>query len=206
MTTIFKMKRFRSLIVFCSIILPTLSSCSSPTSVAEKALKVVGRGTFVPTDVDRYVGIEPRAIILLTSDYGDIFDDALRKSQEAEDFRENGYYKESKRSAFFNFSDVLFEKFELISKEEITTDLYGINNYALMREGGIDERVIEQSREVNERFYKDYQENNDCGTWLIEKDVPMYILRYKLDNQYIANISVVKCPDAGFRVCAFRIE
>lgn len=199
------MKRFRAFIVFCSIIF-ALSSCSTPTSVAEKALKVVGKGTFVPTDVERYVGIESSALISLTSDYGDIFDNALRRSQEAEDFRENGFFNEAKRSAFFNFSNVLFDRFELISKEESTTDLYGINNYAKMREDEIDEGVIEKSKEVNKRLYQDYQENDECGTWLIEKNVPLYTLRYKLDNRYIANISVVKCPDKGFRVCAFRIE
>lgn len=199
------MKTFRT-ICLSIFALTALASCSSPTSVAEKALKIVGRGTFVPTDVDRYVGTTPSAVIQLTSKYGDVFDRALQKKYEAEEVRKNGVYKEYPTIVVFDFSDVLFDKYELISKDDITTDLYGIDNFAKMKEGGLEDSFIEKSKEINKKLYKDYQEIADCGTWLIEKDVPMYILRYKLDNRYIANISVVKCPDKGYRVCAFRIE
>lgn len=195
------MKAFRS-ICLCTFALACLVSCNSPTSVAEKALEIVGRGTFVPTDIDRYAGIEPRAVIMLTTDYGNIFDNALRYNYEALDFRKTGTYKEHR---VFYFSDVLFEKYELISKEDISITLYGIDNYARWRESGTNEDLIMSFKEVH-KMQQDYQESGDFGTWIVEQNVPMSILRYKLDNRYIANISVLKCPNTGYRVCAFRIE
>lgn len=198
---------------FCFISLAAiicLSSCNTPTSVAEKALKLIGLGTFAPTDVDRYAGTEPYAVIMLTSDYGKIFDNSLIKNSEAEFAREHGYYKETPRTAYFNFSDVLFEKYEFIGKEEITTDLYSISNYTSyprLRNSDLDKKLVESMISIDRRK-EDFLLSGDgeCGTWLEEKNVPWIILRYKLDNKYIANLSVLKVPDKGYRVCAFRLE
>lgn len=198
-------KRFS--LIFSIIVCAVLASCSSPTSVAEKALKTIGLGTFASSDLDRLLGTEPLAVIMLTTDYGDIFDDALQKSSEAEFAREKGYHRKTKTSSYFDFSNVLFDRFELISKEELTRDLYGITDYKSMRDSDLDKEVIESMIKID-KGRKDYELSGDgyYGTWLEAENVPWILMRYKLDNKYIASLSVLKLPNKGYRVCSFSVE
>ena len=64
----------------------SIVSCSSPTSVAEKALKLVGLGTFVPDVVEKHFGWDSYNTLSLFTDYDNIFDNALIDTDEADHF------------------------------------------------------------------------------------------------------------------------
>lgn len=179
-----------------------LSACSSPTSVAEKALKLVGVGTFVPSDVDRYLGrSEPLSTIGLFTDYASIFDNALIHSDEAENFLNSGVYSKIANKVYFSFSDIMFSNYRLISEEgEITYDIRDIFDFSTL-----DELTVEAIKR-GARLHSGYQEFGTIATWIEGENIPAYVLRYNLDNRYIANITVLKLPNKGYRVCAFRIE
>lgn len=184
-----------------------LTSCTTPTSVAEKALNKIGLGTFASSDLEKQLGIEPLAVIMLTTNYGDIFDEALQKSSEAEFAREKGYHRKTETTSYFDFSNILFDRFELISKEELTRDLYGISDYKSLRESDLDKDIIESMIKLDEgRKGYELSGDGDCGTWLEAENVPWIVLRYKLDNRYIANMSVLKLPKKGYRVCSFSVD
>ena len=182
-----------------------IASCSSPNSVANKALKLVGLGTFAPSDVDRYLGYSYGfETINLFTDYNDIFDNALIDTDKALYFRKYGSYKETSKTAFFYFSNAIFEKWELVKEEEISYDLYGITDYS--RHGDLSPEAIKAMKDYLSSSHADYKESGNIITYLVAKDAPAKILRYKLDNKFFANLTVIKVPDVGYRVCAFRIE
>lgn len=198
------MKRIISSITGIAVLILFFSSCSSPNGVAEKALKLVGRGTFVPTSVDKYLGGEPMSTIGLFTDYGDIFDNALIDNSEAEFFLENGYTRETPRRVYFNFSDVMFSKFELINKKEISYDIRSIIDYSKF--DGLTPEAIQRLKDAYNNLHKEYKEQGTIATWLEGEGVLTYILRYNLENKNIAEITVLKLPDKGYRVCSFRVE
>lgn len=196
--------RILSLFVFVASLL-LAASCSSSTSVANKALKLVGLGTFAPSDVDRYLGHSYGfETMKLFTDYDDVFDNALIDTDEALNFRKYGSYKETSKTAFFYFSNAVFEKWELVKEDELTYDLYGITDYS--RLGDLSPEVIKGMKDYQSRSHEDFKELGDITTYLVAKDAPAKILRYKLDNKFFANLTVINVPDKGYRVCAFRIE
>lgn len=185
-----------------SVFVLLFASCDSPTAVSEKALKVVGKGTFSKSMVDKIANTKPLAVISMFTDYGNIFDGALEETEEALNYRKTGVYKDYS-DVMFDFSDVLFERFELIDKTDYSTDcVYDIFRYTGYVNGNIDDNAL---RDIFSK-HEDYQETNNIGTWLDAKDLPTYSLRYKLDNKFIAYIITVKIPHEGWRVCSFRIE
>lgn len=193
-----------SLFGFCASLL-LMASCSSSNSVADKALKLVGLGTFAPSDTDRYLGHSYGSETLsLFSDYGEIFDNILLRTEEATNFRKYGVYMESSRNSFFYFSNAVFEKWELVKEDLVSYDLYGCVDYSKM--AGLNEEGIKSMKESYMRMYSDYQESNSVATWLVAKDVPARVLRYKLDNKLFASLTLIGVPGKGSRVCAFRIE
>lgn len=181
----------------------SIVSCSSPTSVAEKALKLVGRGTFVPDIAEKYLDRESLNTIKLFSDYGTVFDNSLIYTEEAEHFLKYNYYKKIPQNTLFYFSDIMFSKYSLISKERINYDIKGIIDYSTM---GLSNEAINNLKEAYKNLNDEYQENGSFATWTESKDVPTYRLRYNIENKHIAEITVLKIPEKGYRVCAFYIE
>lgn len=198
------MRRVFAYIAAFGIGISTLLSCSSPTGVAEKALKLAGRGTFVPTAIDRYLGNDNMATVGLFTDYDDIFDSALIHSDEAEFFLKYGYFKETPRRAYFDFSDIMFSNYQLIKQSEISYDVRSIMDFSKM--DGLTGDALQSLKDAYKHLNEEYKESGSISTWLEGKDVPAYILRYNLDNKYIANITVLKLPREGYRVCSFIIE
>lgn len=198
------MRRILSLIASLGIGIFSILSCSSPTSIAEKALKIAGRGTFVPTAIDKYLGDDTMATIGLFTDYGDIFDNALINNDEAEFFLQHGYFEETPRRAYFYFSDIMFSKYQLIKQEEISYDVRMIMDFSKF--DGLTDAALQNLKDAYKNLYDEYKENGSFSTWLVGKNVPTYVLRYNLENKYIANITVLKLPDDGYRVCSFIIE
>ena len=88
--------RTTRIILFTLLAVLTISSCSKPTTVAQKALKIAGKGTFVPSSYDISIGREPLSVIGLFVDYDEIFSSALIRSNEAEAIIKTGKYKECK--------------------------------------------------------------------------------------------------------------
>lgn len=196
------MKRTITIVLaLCCII---VTSCSGPNSVAEKALKLVGRGTFVPSIADRYMGNEATSTFGLFTDYDKIFSSALIHTDEAKYFLKYGVYKKTPRLAFFDFSDIMFSRFSLISKDEISYDVRDITDYSMYK--GLTEEAIQRLKNACRHRYTEYQETGSIGTWLVAKNVPAYLFRYNIENKHVIAITVLKLPDKGYRVCSFMVE
>lgn len=198
------MKKLFSYITAFTIGIILTVSCSGPTNVAEKALKLAGRGTFVPTTIDKYLGSDNMATIGLFTDHDDIFDSALIHTDEAEFFLKYGYFKETPRRAYFDFSDIMFSKYQLIKQDEVAYDVRNIMDFSKME--GLTDEAIQSLKDAYKHLNEEYQEQGSIATWLEGKGVPAYIMRYNLDNRYIANIIVLKLPKEGYRVCSFVVE
>ena len=198
------MKRILGLIISLGIGISFLLSCSSPTTVAEKALKLAGRGTFVPTAIDKYMGNEKLATVGLFTDYDNVFNSAFIHNDEAEFFLKNGFFKETPRRSYFYFSDIMFSKYQLIKKKESSYDIRMIMDFS--KYDGLTDSALRSLKDSYKHLHDEYKENGSISTWLVGKSIPAYIMRYNLDNKYIAEITVLKLPDDGYRVCSFIVE
>lgn len=79
-------------------------------------------------------------------------------------------------------------------------------NGILIEFDGLDGEALQRLKDAYKYLNDEYKECGSISTWLEGKDVPAYILRYNLDNRHIADITVLKLPEKGFRVCSFIIE
>lgn len=202
------MKRFLSLMVCCI----SFVSCNTPQSVAEKALDLVGSGIFYGT-----LNAEK---ITMFSKYEDIFNDCLYRNSQVEYLRENGCLSEyASRDDYFQIAS-LFERYELISDTKHNISLYNyidcypervleeeMNKYSTIKYS------LEQAEELCTsqlkyilRYYPDCIPVIGYMTYLEYKDIPFHILKYKIDNQKIASIYVIKIPEKGYRVCGLWFE
>lgn len=184
-------------------LLSALTSCSSPERVAEKALADIGRGLYVKGPL----GMSLEKVSLFT-DHSDVFSNYLINSNDAESIIKTGYKKGADRDSYF-MTDILFEKYELISKKEIKTTLYDYSSYS-------DDSLSFLEPEKAQKLKADLQ-NYDRNKPEFYKEIGDYIifmyenisyvqLKYKLDNKYIATIITIKVPDKGYRVCAVWID
>ena len=193
------MKRFYIL----AICLIALFSCSSPEKVAEKALADIGRGLYVKGPL----GISLEKVGLFT-DHADIFSNFLINSDDAKSIIETGYKKGADRDGYF-MTDILFDKYELISKKEIKKTMYDYSSYNddsySFLEPDKAEKLKTDLRNYDRNKPEFYKEIGDYIIFIYE-NVPYVELKYKLDNKYIATIITIKVPDEGFRVCAFWIQ
>ena len=172
-----------------------IQSCSSPESVSEKALHLIGLGTFT----EQIRGIRSIEEIEMFSKYDKVFTNALMKSEAADTYRKKGYLEEEDTRAYFPLS-LLFDRVELISKEESSIDLFGYTDFSKEKDY-LPEDTIERLKNAYKNTYFDYEERDDIATYRItKKQTPFYILRYKIDNKEIATVLVVKVPDEGCRV------
>lgn len=194
----------RRMVILSFLAITCLVSCSSPTRVAENALSLVGRGTFVSSAIERQLGLEPLSTIGIFTEYGNTFDSALIRDSEANYFLAHGYTKEIPISSFFYFSDVMFSKFKLISMEELSFDLRSMTDYSKFE--GLTSSSIQRMKHADRNIHNDYKEQGEIATWTRAQDVPAYFLKYNLDNKYIAEITVLDLPNEGYRVCSVLIE
>ena len=119
-----------------------------------------------------------------------MFDNSLIYTEEAEHFIKYNFYKKIQQNSFF-FSDIMFSKYSLISKERINYDIKGIIDYSTM---GLSNEAINNLKEAYKNLNDEYQENGSFATWTESK------------NKHIADITVLKLPKKGYRVCSFYIE
>lgn len=201
------MKRLLTHIMCCVAFL----SCNTPQSVAEKALDLVGSGLF-------YGSFNHEKIIMF-SKYKDIFNDCLYRNAQVEFLRKNNHISESaNRDDYFQIA-TMFDNYELISSNESKIQLYNYIDCSPQRElenlnkYGTIKFTIEQVEDLcNSQKKYILGEYSDCITideyitYLEYKDIPYYILKYKIDNKNILTVYVIKIPKLGYRVCGLWVE
>lgn len=203
------MKRLLTLIVCCI----SLVSCNTPQTVAEKALDLVGSGLFY--------GSFNNEEIFIFSKYGRIFDDCLGTNAQVEFLRTNGSMSNSIKDEQYFQVKTMFNTYELISCEKYDKSLYNYINCSPQRElenlnkygTGETEYTLKDASNLCTNIknailnlYSDFIEIDEYLTYLKYKDVPFHILKYKIDNQRIATIYVLKIPEKGHRVCGLFFE
>lgn len=185
----------------------SLSSCSSPESVAEKALKEIGSGKY-----KKSLGIISTEKLTLFNQPNSVFERYEIKNCEAVDFGRVKYhanrvkYHANLVDIYFQ-TETLFERYQLIDKKQTQVGLYF---YFEMPDP---ESMSEEEQKANLIVYKYYLdlfkdnptlEYTDNRIKAIEyNNVSKYILTYKLDNKYITEISVIKHPKDGLKVTSF---
>lgn len=188
-------------------------SCSTPQSIAEKALDLVGSGTFYGQFNSEH--------IFIFSKYEDIFNNCIVKNSEAEYIRENGDISNTIKDENHFKLNILFNTHELISCDKSNISLYDYydcspqREYENMNKYGTGEvkYTIEEATALCKTIkdtilssYSDCVEINEYLTFLKHKDIPFFHLRYKIDNTFIAHIYVVRIPKEGYRVCGLFFE
>ena len=190
-------------ILFYGFVICSLISCSSPEKVAKKALADIGRGLYVRGTL----GISLEKVGLFT-DHADIFSNFLINSDDAKSIIETGYKKDAGRDGYF-MTDILFEKYELISKKEIKKTMYDYSSYNDDSYSFLEPDKAEKLKMDLQNYARNkpefYKEIGDYIIFMYE-NVPYVELKYKLDNKYIATIITIKVPDEGYRVCAFWMQ
>ncbi len=93
----------------------------------------------------------------------------------------------------------MFTKWTLISKDDFKYDIRNIQDYSKYPK-------TESEIEFFKSIYDDYQLNGHIATWIEGKDIKAYRLRYNIENTHIADITVLKLPEKGYRICSFYIE
>lgn len=195
----------KSLILLFTMLTLLFCGCSEDHT-ANKAMKELGSGKYIDVDGLNFEKIEMFS--------GSLYSDAEAKNQ----FAETGEYDLEYEKILIN-TDMLFSKFEMVSKNEIKVDLYGYlekpkegDTYSKEYTYDDDLRGYNMLKEFNRKEYKKIKTyidtvNNDVETgysFLRFKDVPMYIFRYKVDYIYLTEMHVIKHPDDGYRVTYFQ--
>lgn len=203
------MKRLLTLVVCCI----SFISCSTPQSVAEKALDLVGLGTFY--------GSFNNEEIFIFSKYGHLFDNCLIKNAQVEFLRNNGSMSNSIKDEQYFQVKTMFNTYELVSCDKYEMSLYNYINCSpkreldnLIRYSGegvkytIDDaiKICKNIKDAILELHSDFIEIDEYLTYLEYKDIPFYELKYKIDNQSIAHMYILKIPEKGYRVCRLWFE
>ena len=107
-----------------------------------------------------------------------------------------------------------FSRWELIDVKEHSIDLYRIRDFTV-KGGNIEHDAImdiykTEGGEFNGQKLRKITET--AAAILEHKDIPMYLLRYKMDSRHvafvgdeycIANVGVIKHPEDGYKVVSF---
>lgn len=93
-------------------------------TVAHEALRLVGKGTFVPSSYELASDREPLNVTSMFLFHDKIFSRDLINSNEAEYIIKNGSFKTCDEKTFFDFSNIMFDKAKLIDKTKFETTLY----------------------------------------------------------------------------------
>lgn len=194
--------------LICFLLFLSCSPTKKAEKVAEKALKEIGSGKYIKD----MTGVNLNKITLFSN--SDIFDNYEIQNYEASKFSEKKRIeRDLLMDAFFN-TDVVFDHWELIEIRDIKIDLWRFvkkrsdENLDLLESYGFDRK---ETLSMDSLFFEtdkkkpQFEYNDSCYKYLDYKDVPVFILKYKLDNKYIATINVVKHPNYGYKVTFVNI-
>ena len=180
------MKRLLTIVVCCI----SLISCSTPQSVAEKALDLVGSGVFY--------GLFNNEEIFISSKYGHIFDDCLETNAQVEFLRTNGSMPNSIKDEQYFQVKTMFKTYEFISCEKYEKSLYNYINCSpnreleeIIRYSGegvkytIDDaiKICKNTKDAILELHSDFIEIDEYLTYLEYKDIPFYKLKYKQEDR-----------------------
>ena len=182
------------------IVIIALASCSSESavkSVAEKALTELGNGKYA----GHYIGREYYNLEIMDLFKSSYFADYEIENRKASNFIEKGQtkYERDLREIFFEtdilFNDIVFVEF----KESYPRDIYDtsfISQYSeefMNQYGSVQEYQDRQTTMMD--IFKDepgfYKRDYDY-CYIEHQNVPFYTLTYKLDNKYLATVTVAK--------------
>lgn len=181
-----------------------LVSCDSAESVAESALQKLGDGRYS----EPVVGDLKFTRELVE---GNEFSMALVENAKAQSFIEGEEISQNLDKAYFQ-KDQIFDNWRLIEKQETTIDLYELRERYQMRflyEDNDNEAELDSLMFFNIiELYKDKikKQTETAVAYIVEKDVPLYFLRYKVDGSSIVKLGVIKHPEHGYKVVSFMWE
>ena len=194
--------------LFLFICTIALFGCSSPESVAEKALREIGNGKYR----DLYAGINFNKLNMNKK----LFTDAYITSRIGEEFCQfgdlgrYGNLEPSRQLDIFFQTDILFNDIKLVDKRMDIMDIYGFYKRDL---GEYDDSIRDVMKDVYssmENIYSREWDNFRSSVYgmggIKYKNVKCYHLKYKVDNSRIASVLVIRLPDEGYRVGFVSIE
>ena len=188
------------LILLMGIVL--LQACSSPESVAEKALHEIGDGKYKKD----MIGVN----LNKTSMNEKLFTDAYIDSQLGEEFSKYeavgylGNLSLSELDDVFFQTEILFDNIKIVDKKESKMDLYVF--YRRHSDSEEDINVFKILESLNSSELKYFKSNGYCMAGLKYENVPCYELKYKVDNSRMVTVRVLKIPHTGYRVGSVMFE
>lgn len=189
------------LILLMGIVL--LQACSSPESVAEKALHEIGDGKYKNDLVGFDVNFNKISMNekLFTDDY--ITTKLGEEFSKYEAVGSMGYLKHYELRDLYFQTDILFDEIKLVEKDKGTIDIYFFHK----RHGDSKEDINDfNTLESALRSVKNFKSNGYCMAGLKYENVPCYRLRYKVDNSRMTKVVVLKLPKKGYRVGSVMFE
>ena len=187
-------------VVILSIVTALLVSCSPAASVkavAEKALVELGNGKYAGD----YLGRNYYNLNILDLFKSPYFADYEIENHKASNFMENGQtkYDRDLKEVFFEtdilFDEIVFVEFKQLHPRDIF-DTRFISQYSedFMNEYSSVQEYKDRQTNMME-IYKDepgfYKKDYDY-CYIEHQDVPFYSLTYKLDNKYLATVTVAR--------------
>ena len=179
------------LLTFFSIL---LCGCSAK-GTADKALRELGSGNFAEV-----LGFNEQKILMFSDN--SIYSDVEAKNR----FAESGKVDSNLRYLLIN-TELLFSKFELVSSREQKFKIYNTAQKPREKNTMLENyEFLKSSYKKNEEFKIHFDSaNNEIGySYLEYKDVPLFILRYKIEDTQLVEIHVIKHPEDGYKVTYFQ--
>lgn len=172
------------------LILYLISSCSTPESIAEKALKEIGCGKYKSDSLG--LGFEKLKM----------FDNTLYSNCEMENYYAKNGYKADLGDVYFQ-TERLFDNYKFIDKKETKIDLY---NHILLRTNNSNDSLFKHHAILAYQDKPKFKLDSSSCQYLEYENVIRYDLRYKIENKYILNIHVIDHPKYGLKVSSFIYE
>lgn len=193
------------------VCLTIMVSCGTNNKFVEKTLKDVGNGIYRSQQISNYLYWEHCPLFFGYSEDDNPFSDIeiINTLIATPSNTYNDMYRQLTLD-YFN-TNFIFEDIKFIDKQKTTINVYSRWNMPILAENNISEEE-EKSLEVNNiireraKSYDDYKEYVDFYTYRDYKEVPLYILKYKLDNKYLATIHLVDIPNKGLKITQLKIE
>lgn len=165
-------------------------SCSTPESIAEKALKEIGSGKYKSDSF----GICFEKIKM--------FDNTIYSRDEIKNHCAEFGHSKSLEDVYFQ-TERMFNNYKFIDKKETKIDLY---NYVLLRTNNSSDSLFKHHAILAYKDELKFKLDSMSCQYLKYENVSRYNLRYKIENKYILNIHVINHPEDGLKVSSFMYE
>ena len=181
--------------IFLLLIGAIVCGCSTPESVATKALHEIGDGKY-KSDA---LGISLAKISM----NNELFTDRYIESKLGEEFSKymgiSGEDSYSEQRDYYFQTELLFDNVKLVEKKRSSIDLYRYSNWSRIKDTAL-LRYYEEIADSYEKTLKNPVRLDYVVAGLEYENVPCYDLKFKVDNKYMASVLVIKVPQEGYRV------